>query len=149
MLCPVMPPMLESGVLPVGEHPATWSEVVAAFGQGGHRAALIAGLRLACLALAAAGCRRLWLDGSFVSDKVLPSDYDACWDPDGIDPSRLDPLLLDWSPAGRLTMKAKYLGDLFLAGVEATSGLPFVSFFQTDRDGAPKGIVVLQPQEVS
>jgi hypothetical protein len=149
MLCAVLPQLLESGLLPDGQHPAAWHEVAAVFGQGGHRGALIAGLRLACMALAIAGCRRLWLDGSFVSSKPQPADYDACWDPDGVDPLLLDPLLLDWSPAGRLRMRAKYLGDVFIAGTEQASGLPFVSFFQTDRDGTAKGIVVIRPEEVS
>jgi hypothetical protein len=143
----MIPALSDTGLLPDGEHPATWSEVVATFGHGVHRSALLGGLLLACHSLAACGCRRLWLDGSFVTRKLVPDDYDACWDPDGVDPDQLDPVLLDWSAAGRLRMKAKYLGDLFIAGAEGASGLPFVHFFQKDRDGAPKGIVVIDPEE--
>ena len=141
----MLPALLESGVLPDGEHTATLNEVSAVFGRGDQRATLLRGLAKACQALGASGCHRVWLDGSFVTAKVNPGDYDACWDPDGVDPALLDPVLLDWSPQGRLTMKAKYLGDLFIAGVEVRTGLPFVDFFRKDRDGAPKGIVVLDP----
>lgn len=144
----VIPALLASGALPEGEYRATWAEVASAFGKGEHRRALLAGLLLACRALGGAGCPQLWLDGSFVTSKAVPGDYDACWDPDGVDPARLDPVLLDWSTSGRLLMKAKYLGDLFIAGVETRSGLPFVDFFRKDRDGSPKGIVVIDPREV-
>jgi hypothetical protein len=52
---------------------------------------------------------------------------------------------LDFSPAGRLAMKAKYCGDLFPTEVpEGTSGKAFLDFFQTDKsNGEPKGIVLL------
>lgn len=90
----------------------------------------------------------LWLDGSFVTDKEHPDDYDACWEPRGVDPSLLDPLLLDYSPPGRAMSKAKYQGDVLIAGVEAASGLAFVNFFQQTRDGRTKGIVSLDPRRV-
>lgn len=83
-----------------------------------------------------------------MTSKGRPGDYDACWDPDGVDPDRLDPVLLNWTESGRLLMRAKYLGDLFIAGIEGTTGLPFVNFFRTDRDGTPKGIVVMDPRGV-
>lgn len=41
-------------------------------------------------------------------------------------------------------MKAKYGLDFFISNlVEAGSSLPFPAFFQVDRDGEPKGIVVV------
>ena len=66
----------------------------------------------------------------------------------GVDPGLLDPVLLDYSPAGRAAIKAKYLGDVLIAGVERGSGLPFVEFFQRTCDGQRKGIVLLNPKEV-
>ena len=85
------------------------------------------------------------INGSFVTKKLEPGDYDLCWSIDGVAPERLDPVLLDFSPAGRLAMKAKYRGDLFPAEVpESASGKAFLDFFQTDkRNGKPKGIVLL------
>lgn len=119
------------------------------FGATPKRAALLQGLQLACRALGVAGCPSIWVDGSFVTDKERPGDYDACWDWNGVVPADLDPVLIDYSSRGRATMKAKYLGDLFIAGVvEGGSGLPFVDFFQRTRDGDSKGIIQLDPREV-
>jgi hypothetical protein len=79
-----------------------------------------------------------------VTRKQVPGDYDGCWDAVGVDPNRLDDVLLDMS-SGRLRQKAKYGGELFVAGwTEAGSGRTFLEFFQTDKDtGAHKGIVAL------
>lgn len=144
----MLPKLTEQGLLPAGVHQAVWSEVADAFGFTDKRGVLLVGLYDAARALGAAGCQVLWLDGSFVTDKERPGDFDACWDWHGVDPALLDPLLLDFTNAGRAACKAKYLGDLFPAGIEAGSGLSFVEFFQKTRDGDPKGIVALNPKEI-
>ena len=36
--------------------------------------------------------RRVYLDGSFVSAKLIPGDFDACWDEDGVDFDSIDPV---------------------------------------------------------
>jgi len=52
----------------------------------------------------------------------------------------LDPVFL----RTRKAMKAKYGLDFFIANIiEAGSGLPFPKFFQVNRNGDPKGIIVL------
>jgi hypothetical protein len=106
---------------------------------------LLDGLAAALNSLATAGCRSVYINGSFVTKKLEPGDYDLCWSIEGVAPERLDPVLLDFSPAGRLAMKAKYRGDLFPAEVpDGASGKAFLDFFQTDkRTGEPKGIVLL------
>jgi hypothetical protein len=144
MLCRVIPPFTPAGVLPVGEHPATWQEVTACFGGNPKREILLQGLLAAARSLAAAGALTLWLDGSFVTAKSEPADFDGAWDPAGVDLSRVDPLLVDIADlsSGRQRQKAKYGGEL-LVGREGASGLPFHQFFQMDKNGDPKGIVVL------
>lgn len=104
----------------------------------------MAGLRAALENLKGAGCRTVYLDGSFVTIKVTPNDYDACWDEDGVDPYLLDPVLLTFE-AGRAAQKAKYMGELFPASVTANAGgFSFLDFFQTDKEtGDPKGIVAI------
>ena len=104
----------------------------------------MAGLRAALENLKAAGCRTVYLDGSFVTSKEIPNDYDACWDEDGVDPEALDPILLTFDP-GRTTQKAKYMGELFPASIIADpQGLSFLEFFQTDKDtGQAKGIIAI------
>jgi hypothetical protein len=142
----MVPDWTEAGLLPVGVHVADWAEVQSRFGNNSRRRVLLGGLREASIALAAAGCTGVWLDGSFVSSQDIPGDYDACWDWHGVDHSKLDPILLDYSVAGRALIKAKYLGDVLINTVERSSGLVFAEFFQLTRDGKDKGIVAFDPR---
>ncbi|HEV3079165.1 MAG TPA: hypothetical protein VGY66_05275 [Gemmataceae bacterium] len=95
-----------------------------------------------------AGCRRAYIDGSFVTRKQRPGDYDGCWETTGVDLRKLDPVLLTFDQ-GRAAQKAKYGGEFFPARfTEGGSGTTFLEFFQTDKEtGAPKGIVILQLRE--
>jgi hypothetical protein len=129
-----------SGYLPPGVHDALWSEVAPRFGVNSHRTRLVGGLLAALRNLASAGCRSVLLDGSFVSQKDLPEDYDGAWDTKGVDPHLLDPVLLDFSNA-RAAMKSKYLGELFPATAAAAPGILYRDFFMKDRNGVPKGVV--------
>ena len=56
------------------------------------------GLRAALENLKGAGCRTIYLNGSFVTSKDLPNDYDACWVEAGVEPAALDPVLLTFDP---------------------------------------------------
>lgn len=141
----MIPNFDENGNLPPGIHRAAWKEFSKRFGHPGRRKTLLDSLATALKSLAAAGCMSVYINGSFVTEKREPGDYDLCWSIDGVAPERLDPVLLDFSPAGRQAMKAKYRGDLFPAEVpEGASGKAFLDFFQTDkRTGEAKGIVLL------
>lgn len=79
------------------------------------RRQLLDGLAEAVELLAAAGCTRVWLNGSFVTGKDEPADFDACWDPDGVDLDALDPIFFDLA-AGRAHQKARFGGELFPTG---------------------------------
>ncbi len=105
---------------------------------------MAAGVRVAIENLKSAGCLTAYVDGSFVTAKEVPNDFDACWEEVGVDPLALDPVLLTFDP-GRTTQKAKYLGELFPASIIASEdGFSFLGFFQTDKDtGGPKGIVAI------
>ncbi len=87
-----------------------------------------------------AGCRTVYLNGSFVTNKTHPNDYDACWEEAGVDPTALDPVLLTFD-LGRAAQKAKYPGELFPASVIADAdGLSFLEFSrQTRKPEAPRG----------
>ena len=132
----------KTGYLPPGIHGASWCDVVGHFGGNSHRERLLAALLTACRNLAAAGCKELLLDGSFVTAKALPGDYDATWETVGVELNRLDPVLLDLAHP-RAAMKAKYLGDLFPASGQAAPGVLFRDFFLTDRNGVEKGVVLI------
>jgi hypothetical protein len=139
----MIPPVDAAGNLPPGVHEATWDELVARFGTTPRRLALLAGLKAALDALRAAGCRRAYVDGSFVTARTEPGDFDACWEPAGVDVDRLDPVLLTFD-RGRHAQKAKFGGELFPANMPADlARTTFFEFFQRGRDGRPKGIVAL------
>lgn len=140
----MIPSFDERGNLPPGIHPATWDEIVERYATNERREQLLDGLRAAIDSLHAAGCGRVYLNGSFVTDKEAPGDFDACWEAGGVDPDGLDPVLLDFS-ALRAAQKAKYGGELFPAEVAAErGGMRFVDYFQRDRiSGERKGIVAI------
>lgn len=109
------------GNLPAGEHPATWQELLDRFGYTPWRCQLLAGLREALLLLRAAGCRRAYIDGS----RLLTFD------------------------SGRATQKAAFHGELYMADSRADpQGRLFLDFFQTDRDGNRKGILVVDLKDL-
>ena len=141
----VMIPQFDAdGLLPPGIHWATWDEVTATFGNTPWRRRLLDGLEMAINILRRAGCRTVYIDGSFVTSKEVPNDFDACWEEAGVTPELLDPVLLEFD-AGRAAQKARYLGELFPASLGATvEGMSFLEFFQTDREtGGSKGIVAV------
>ena len=138
----MIPPFDAKGLLPAGIHAADWPEFAARFGFSDRRRRLLGGLEAALRSLRDAGCTLAYVDGSFVTAKKEPGDFDACWGVAGVDPGLLDPVLLDFGD-GRAAQKARYGGELFPAELpEGISGRTFLEFFQTDRDtGAAKGIV--------
>jgi hypothetical protein len=144
----MLPEFNRDGRLPAGIHWATWQEIQSRFGFSSRRQQLLGGLRLALAALNRAGCSRVYIDGSFVTVKREPGDYDACWDIDGVNVEALDSVFLDFSK-GRTAQKRKYFGEFFPAQMpEGASGRAFLEFFQTDKEtGRSKGIVGLNLQE--
>ena len=144
----VLPDFDADGALPPGIHGASWDEIVERFGWTAHRMDLLAGLVDALAVLRSAGCRLAYLDGSFVTDKEVPGDYDLCWEMDGVDLHKLDPIVLDVTPP-RAAQQARYRGDLLPNVLEGNSGAPFVDFFQQNKaTGGSKGIVSINIEEV-
>ena len=129
-------------VLPAGIHIATLAEVEDRFAFNHKRRVQFQGFVAALTNLYGAGCRRAFLDGSFVTAKPRPGDFDACWEPTGVNPVNLDPVLLSFEN-NRAAQKAKYYGELFPSTIPADrAGRIFVEFFQIDCfTGAPKGII--------
>ena len=129
-------------VLPAGIHNATLAEVEDCFATNEKRKQLFHGLKKACESLKAAGCSTIYLDGSYVTEKELPSDYDVCWNSMSVDVKKLDPLLYDPSTNGRKKQKNKYGGEFFPASALADGSHRFIRYFQTDKDtGLEKGII--------
>ena len=139
-----IPPFLESGNLPEGVHEATWEEIVDRYGATDRRRELLEGLRAALDSLRDAGCPRAYIDGSFVTSKNVPGDFDACWETASVDPDLLDPVLLTFTNQ-REEQKARFGGELFPAELGTDPhGTRFLDFFQQDKvTGERKGIVSL------
>jgi hypothetical protein len=141
-----IPSFQTNGNLPLGIHTATWQEVEKSLAFNERRQELLSGLKLACQILKLVGCRKIYIDGSFATNKEYPGDFDVCWEDDEVDFKNLkdlDPVLLDFRNK-RAAQKAKYGGELFPSSYQAdSSGKTFLDFFQEDRDGNPKGIVAV------
>lgn len=139
----MIPAFDSEGNLPPGVHWANWNDLTMRFGSNHWRQQLLAGLSRALANLKQAGCQTVYIDGSFVTCKEIPQDYDACWEESGVDLSMLDRVFLVFND-GRVQQKAKYMGEFFPAShMDAASGLSFLAFFQTSRIGTSKGIVAL------
>lgn len=140
----MIPQFQKNGLLPPSQHEASWQEFVRRFGWNPHRRVLLRHMRNGLLSLRAAGCTTAYVDGSFVTNKDVPNDFDACWDATGVDLTLLDPVLMDFD-GRRLRQKMKFAGEFFPATMRANfNGEQFLNFFQLDKEsGAPKGIIKL------
>ena len=140
----MIPAFDDNGLLPTGIHRASWDEFFTRFATTGCRRRLADGNRAAVEDLKNAGCLTVYVNGSFVTSKEVPNDFDACWEEAGVDPTVLDPVLLTFDP-GRAAQKAKYLGELFPASAIASGDrFSFLEFFQTDKETAGrKGIIAI------
>ena len=141
----MIPEWLTNGDLPPGIHFATRREIRPRLAFNPWRLRLLEGFESACRLLDKAGCRLVYLDGSFVTRKERPGDFDACWDIQGVDEDALDPVFWDLS-RGRAAQKARFLGEFFPAQLpEGATGRAFVDFFQVNKlTGEPKGMLAIR-----
>ena len=132
-------------VLPEGIHIADFASIAACFATSPWRRDLFDGLLEASRNLSNAGRRRLYLNGSFVTGKPKPADYDACWEPGGVNPDLLDPTLLDFEHQ-RALQKVEYKGEFFPTSTSANrSRATFVDFFRIEKfTGLKKGIILVE-----
>ncbi len=141
----MIPEWLSNGDLPPGVHFASWPEIEIRLAFNPRRRQLLAGFRRACALLGRAGCRLVYLDGSFVTTKSYPGDFDACWDIQNVDDTQVEPVFWDFAD-GRAAQKRQFLGEFFPAQLpEGATGRLFVEFFQVNKlTGEPKGIVAIR-----
>ena len=142
----MLPGFDDHGNLPPGIHEACWSEIEARLGSTPHRRRLLQGFLQAARALKSVGCKRLYLDGGFATLKTIPKDFDGCWESAGVnlqELARIEPALVTFD-ANRTTQKLRFGGELFIAEFMADSkGRTYLNFFQEDRDGNAKGIILI------
>ena len=146
--CVDMVPAFDTdGNLPPGIHLVPWTDFARRYGTTQHRQKLLSGIEAALLVLKDAGCRRVYVDGSFITEKRVPNDYDAAWDPTGVDLVKLlslEPVFQDFDN-GCAAQKTKFLGEFFPSSLqEASVGKTVLDFFQIDKiTGSAKGIIAL------
>ena len=141
----MIPQFNAHGLLPEWIYSATLEEVLERFRGNEKRDQLLTGLVEALRLLRAAGCRRVYINGSFVTAKERPNDIDVCWDVEGVDADVLDSVFFDFAD-GRAAQKARFGCEFFPAQVpEGVTGRTFLEFFQIDKQtGEPKGIIELK-----
>ena len=129
-----------TGYLPPGRHSASWSEVVERFATNAHRTELLGFLENALQLLRQAGCRQVWLNGSFTTDAAQPHDVDVAWDAYGVRPKDLHPLFRSNTSEIRAE-RSKVFGGDYVAVFEDDASV--IRFYETDRSDVPKGIVAI------
>jgi len=132
-------------LLPPGIHQSNLSDVENRYAYNHSRRRLFDGLVEASKILNLAGCQSLYLNGSFITSKPNPNDFDACWDPSGVNMRLLDPVFNDFSHR-RASQKNRFGGEFFPSNNFANEvGQTFLDFFQTDKfSGGRKGIIILE-----
>jgi hypothetical protein len=146
----VVPDFDLNGNLPPGVYEVSLGEIEHRFTWNDRRKKLFEGLRAAINNLSQANVKRVWIDGSFVTNKDAPNDIDGCWESDkDVDADKIDPVFLDMYPP-RKAMKEKYGVDFLISGVliADSPGNTIEDFFQIDRDGNKKGILLYVNKEL-
>jgi hypothetical protein len=141
----VIPEFDENGNLPPGVHFCEWEEFNEKFGTNYKRERMIEGLLLAMTQLKAAGCRTIYINGSFVTSEPDPNDFDACYDRETVD---MDDLRVNaprlFNHYDRNAQKAKYRGEIFPSDQPVGNyGENSFEFFQKDRRQRKKGIIAI------
>ena len=143
----MIPELTRKGVLPPGLHRATMSEIRRRFGNdAGVRARLMKGFEAVVRMARKTGASKLYLDGSFVTDKKAPGDWDAVLVlPAGARISSKEAQVL----ADREALKKRHGGDLFTVMQEDEEIIVHYveGVFAHDREGRPKGLLIVDLKE--
>jgi hypothetical protein len=132
------------GLLLPGIYTLTWEQFYHSYNFSSRRIFLLIGMKNALLHFKNAGCRCVYIDGSFVTKKQEPGDYDACWDTSGVDVNQLNPIF--HKNFSSKIQKLIYFGEFYPSStIEDKSKITFLDFFQIDKaTGNRKGIVQME-----
>src|ERR1700754_1618633 len=119
------------GKLPYGIHSTSLAEFIKRFAYNPERRRLLRGLMRAIRLLRLAGCRAIYIGGSYVSSKQRPNDIDVVWESEGMDWDRVKkvaPVFLD-KRIGSEGQKARFGCEFYPSQCrEKISMLPFLEF---------------------
>lgn len=139
-----------NGNLLKGIHYLSFDEFRKYFGFNNYRKQLIDGLKIGLLELKECDCETVYIDGSFVTTKEFPGDFDACWDDSGVNLIKIKneyQTLIDFRDE-RKYQKFKYKGEFFPMRARASPSDIYFTFFQKDKDNNEKGMVQLNLKEL-
>lgn len=136
---------VSTGYLPVGTHAATMEEVKERYAKGPKRKKIFRGLEIVVDRLVTCGVVEVWVDGSFVTSKIRPSDVDIIIEKrsPGVDMAMMNSYRLLDRPYIKLS---KMVDLLVMPGNERDKHGRYITikeFFETDREDKPKGILQL------
>lgn len=135
------------GTLPPGIHELDWTSFRLLFGTGRSRQRLLAGLADLIDKLRLANCRTIYVGGSLVTAKHCPADFDACFDPIGVDLDclrELEPALLAEHESDRSRLMRLYGGTMEPNLLNPADGKTPLQFFQFDtRTGETRGVAAI------
>ena len=144
----MIPDFLDNGYLPEGIYEATFEEVAERFGKSKVRKKLLLGMREMVALCKQLGCDIYYLDGSFISNKISPSDYDACWDTTCSDRELvMNKVLYSILNSDSETQKNEFKGEIYPSFIKApiVPNLTILDYFQTCKDAddsnMKKGII--------
>ncbi|WP_455591482.1 DUF6932 family protein [Bacteroides sp.] len=143
----MIPDFNEKGYLDPGIYEATFEEVKDKLGFSKRRQRLLGlmeGLLMECKQLS---CDIIYLDGSFVSTRLNPNDYDACWDTSSKDrESVINNVLASVLSSESEFQKQYYGGEISPAFDKSPCNLKItvLDYFQKTQEGDDKGIVLIK-----
>jgi len=139
--CVLIPDLDKNGNLREGIHRASWDEIQKRYGYNEYRRKLLDGLLIALYSLKSAGCKIVYLDGSFITVKRYPRDFDCVWDVNCVDPKRLHRIFQESSERQKFVFGGEFYPTSIIEGL---SNSPFLEFFQTDKETLErKGIIMI------
>ncbi len=115
------------------------------FGWNEHRRGPSVQVYEALVILRRPGSVKVWVNGSFTTDKATPADVDVLYAL-GVRLIELHPLFRDERLETKVARKSVYGGD-YRAVYEDERAL--FNLFATDRSDVPKGMVVLSASSIS
>lgn len=132
-----IPPFNNYGCLPPGIHVATMEAIRKRFAYNPKRKQLFFRFQSVVAMLASSDCPEVFLNGSFITSKEEPNDYDMCWEPCGIKATKEVRILLQ-NPQN---LKQQFLGDIRPRIPSPPYQIDLVDHWQTDAGGEAKGII--------
>jgi hypothetical protein len=121
----------KNGTLDLGIHEMTWEEFCDFFSFSPRRKNLLKGLEKVLVILREIEATHIYIDGSFVTSKLEPGDWDACFESSV---AAANKLICKYPFCDRNAQKELYKGELYYARSEADLfGHTYLEFFQQTK----------------